>query len=71
MVRHPIYSGLLLALAGTAIAVGEIRTFIGLGIVFVAFLMKAAAEEKFMREEFADDYARYSRRVRRLIPFVL
>jgi protein-S-isoprenylcysteine O-methyltransferase Ste14 len=71
MVRHPIYSGLLLALAGTAAAVGEIRAFIGVGLVFVAFLMKAAAEEKLMREEFADDYARYSRRVRRLIPFVL
>jgi protein-S-isoprenylcysteine O-methyltransferase len=27
VVRHPIYSGLLLALTGTAIAVGEIRAF--------------------------------------------
>ena len=70
VVRHPIYTGLLLALAGTAIAVGEIRTFIGLGLGFIAFLLKSAAEERFMREEFSGEYARYSQRVRRLIPFI-
>ena len=69
-VRHPIYSGFLLALTGTAIAVGEIRAFIGLGLAFIAFLLKSAAEEKFMREEFSTQYAQYSQRVRRLIPFV-
>jgi protein-S-isoprenylcysteine O-methyltransferase Ste14 len=70
-VRHPIYSGLLLALVGTAIALGEIRAFIGLGLAFIAFLLKSAAEEQLMREEFSDEYARYSQRVRRLIPFIL
>ena len=70
MVRHPIYSGLLLALTGTAIAVGEVRAFIGLGLAFIGFLLKAAAEEKFMREEFSTEYARYCERVRRLIPFI-
>jgi protein-S-isoprenylcysteine O-methyltransferase Ste14 len=70
VVRHPIYSGFLLALTGTAIAVGEIRAFIGLGLAFIGFLLKSAAEEKFMREEFSTDYARYCQRVRRLIPFV-
>ena len=71
VVRHPIYSGFLLALAGTAIAVGEIRAFIGLGIAFITFFLKSAAEERFMREKFSDEYARYSQRVRRLIPFIL
>jgi protein-S-isoprenylcysteine O-methyltransferase Ste14 len=71
VVRHPIYSGFLLALAGTAIAVGEIRAFIGLGVAFIGFLLKSAAEERFMREEFSDEYARYSQRVKRLIPFIL
>jgi protein-S-isoprenylcysteine O-methyltransferase Ste14 len=71
VVRHPIYSGFLLALAGTANAVGEIRAFIGLGLAFIAFFLKSAAEERFMREEFSDEYARYSQRVRRLIPFIL
>jgi protein-S-isoprenylcysteine O-methyltransferase Ste14 len=71
LVRHPIYSGFLLALVGTAIVVGEIRAFIGLGVAFIAFFLKSAAEERFMREEFSDEYARYSQRVRRLIPFIL
>jgi len=70
VVRHPIYSGFLLALVGTAIAVGEVRAFIGLGLAFIGLLLKSAAEEKFMREEFSAEYARYSQRVRRLIPFV-
>jgi protein-S-isoprenylcysteine O-methyltransferase Ste14 len=70
VVRHPIYSGLLLALTGTAIAVGEIRAFIGLGLAFIGFLLKSAAEERFMREEFSTEYALYCQRVRRLIPFV-
>lgn len=70
LVRHPIYTGFLLALTGTAIAVGEIRAFIGVGFAFTTFLWKSAAEEKFMREEFSDEYAQYSQRVRRLIPFV-
>jgi protein-S-isoprenylcysteine O-methyltransferase Ste14 len=71
VVRHPIYSGFLLALAGTAIAAGEVRAFIGLGLAFLAFFLKSAAEENFMREEFSGDYARYSQRVPRLIPFIL
>jgi protein-S-isoprenylcysteine O-methyltransferase Ste14 len=71
VVRHPMYSGFLLALAGTAIAVGEIRAFIGLGLAFITFFIKSAAEERFMREEFSDEYARYSQRVGRLIPFIL
>ena len=70
MVRHPIYTGLLLALTGTAIAVGEIRALIGLGFAFATFLWKSAAEEKFMREQFSADYAQYRQRVKRLIPFV-
>jgi protein-S-isoprenylcysteine O-methyltransferase Ste14 len=36
----------------------------------VALGCAAAAEEKFMREEFSAEYARYAQRVRRLIPFV-
>jgi protein-S-isoprenylcysteine O-methyltransferase Ste14 len=71
VVRHPIYSGFLLALAGTAIAVGEVRAFIGWGLAFATFFLKSAREEQFMRAEFSDEYARYSQRVRRLIPFIL
>jgi hypothetical protein len=50
--------------------VWEPATGIGLGLAFIAFVQKSAAEEKFMREQFSTQYAQYSQRVRRLIPFV-
>lgn len=69
-VRHPIYSGLLLAVLGTAIAVGEIRGLIALAAAFLGFWWKSRTEEGFMMELFGDRYAQYRREVKALIPFV-
>ena len=71
VVRHPIYSGLLLALTGTVIVAGEIRALCGLGLAFVIFFLKSGLEERFMREQFPAEYASYAQRVRRLIPLIL
>jgi len=71
IVRHPIYSGGLLALLGTAIAFGELRGLIGLALIFIAWWMKSRLEESFMEEQFGAAYARYRRDVKGLIPFVL
>ncbi len=71
VVRHPIYSGGLLALAGTAIAFGEIRGLIGFTLIFIAWWMKSRLEESFLEGQFGADYARYKREVKGLIPFVL
>lgn len=71
IVRHPIYTGALLALAGTAIALGEIRALIAFGLAFAALWLKMKTEEAFMRQQFGGQYAEYKRRVKRLIPFVL
>jgi protein-S-isoprenylcysteine O-methyltransferase Ste14 len=70
-VRHPIYSGFLLAMLGTAIAFGEIRGLIGLVIALIAWRMKSLIEERFMLDQFGEQYARYKREVKALIPFVL
>jgi len=70
-VRHPIYSGLLLAFVGTAIVRGEWRGAAALAILFVAVWRKLKIEERFMSETFGDAYARYREEVRALIPFVL
>jgi protein-S-isoprenylcysteine O-methyltransferase Ste14 len=70
-VRHPIYTGLLLAIFGTALAIGEIRALIGAGLVFALFVHKISLEESFMTEQFGADYADYRRNVKALIPFVL
>jgi protein-S-isoprenylcysteine O-methyltransferase Ste14 len=70
LVRHPIYTGLLLALLGTAIAFGQWRDVIALGLITLAVLRKMRVEERFMAESFPADYARYRAEVPALIPFV-
>ncbi|EPR43628.1 phospholipid methyltransferase [Desulfovibrio sp. X2] len=70
LVRHPIYSGLLLALAGTALALGEFRGLLAVAIAAAGFLHKIRLEEVFMREVFGDAYAAYAERVPALLPFV-
>jgi protein-S-isoprenylcysteine O-methyltransferase Ste14 len=70
-VRHPIYSGMLLALLGTAIWFGRWEGFVGFGIAFVTFLIKSRTEERFMVDHFGDQYRRYRSEVRALIPGLL
>jgi len=69
-VRHPIYTGLLLALAGTAIAIGQVRAALGFVIAVLAILQKTRIEERVMLEQFGDVYRAYRARVPRLIPFL-
>ncbi|MGH8133502.1 MAG: methyltransferase family protein [Steroidobacteraceae bacterium] len=68
-VRHPIYTGLLLAVLGTAIASGTARAALGLAIIAAALVRKLRAEETFMRETFPQEYPRYCEQVPALIPF--
>jgi protein-S-isoprenylcysteine O-methyltransferase Ste14 len=68
-VRHPIYSGMVLALLGTALATGEPRAFIGAALILAGFVLKLLAEEARMRDTFPE-YADYSRHTARLIPGV-
>jgi len=69
-VRHPIYTGLLLALVGTAISIGQVRAAIGFVIAVLAILRKMQIEERVMLEQFGDAYRAYRARVPRLIPFL-
>jgi len=69
--RHPIYSGVLLALIGTAIAIGEWQALVGVALVAVALVRKMAIEERFMHEQFGEAYADYRAKVRALVPFVV
>ena len=70
LVRHPIYTGILVALAGTALAVGEWRSVLAVAIAALAFWRKLRIEEAVMRRQFGEAYARYAARVSALIPFV-
>ena len=69
--RHPIYTGLLLALFGTAVALGKWRGLVAVLLIFVVLLYKLKLEEKWMRAQFGESYETYSRHVSALIPFII
>lgn len=69
IVRHPIYTGMLLAFLGTALALGELSGFLALPFLFASFLIKSRQEEARMRATFPD-YDRYAKRTPALIPFL-
>ena len=58
-VRHPIYTGLTLAMLGTATFVGEWRALLGVGIAVTGEILKARREEQFMIAEFGATYEQY------------
>jgi protein-S-isoprenylcysteine O-methyltransferase Ste14 len=67
-VRHPIYSGLLAAILGSAIARGELRGVWALVLCTSAFVVKLRLEERWMRQLFGNEYDRYRAEVPALIP---
>ncbi len=71
LARHPIYTGMLLGLVGTILAVGQWRCIVGFFIILLAFAIKMRYEERLMMETFPEDYPKYRRRVRALIPGLL
>jgi protein-S-isoprenylcysteine O-methyltransferase Ste14 len=70
VVRHPIYSGGLLAILGTAIYVGEVRGLGALVLALIAWKIKSLHEESFMESEFGEQYLQYRQQVKALVPFV-
>ena len=70
LVRHPIYSGILAAGAGTAVALD----WLGLTAVALAgvyFLYSALVEERHLTDRFPDSYPVYKRSTKLLVPFIL
>jgi protein-S-isoprenylcysteine O-methyltransferase Ste14 len=68
-VRHPIYTGVLVGIAGTAIIIGMPLGLIVFFLILVVYLWKIRMEEIFLSEEFGEEYARYKKEVPALIPF--
>ncbi len=71
LVRHPIYTGLLLAFVGSAVARGEWRGLLAVALVFAVLWHKLSLEEKWMRAQFGESYEAYSRHVAALVPHVI
>lgn len=69
VVRHPIYSGLIIAALGWALVVQGILTFCYASALFVFFDVKSRREERWLCDKFSH-YGDYQRRVRKLLPWV-
>ena len=69
VVRHPIYTGILVALVGSVLAGGIV--WLAFLVVFSAnFLYRIPVEERYMVRLFPDQYPEYKKRSKVLIPFV-
>jgi protein-S-isoprenylcysteine O-methyltransferase Ste14 len=68
LVRHPIYTGLLVALAGGALYDGRWRAMLGLAFFAIGFWLKARSEEALLEGEFGEEYRSYRARTPMLIP---
>jgi protein-S-isoprenylcysteine O-methyltransferase Ste14 len=70
LVRHPIYTGLLLALLATVAAKGVAWGVVGFLLLLGGLWLKARQEEEWLRQELgAETYDAYRRRVPMLVPF--
>ena len=72
IVRNPMYTGLFIAFAGAAIAIGELLAFVALVIGIGSIWVKIKAEEEILLEKFGEEYLRYKRDVRAaIIPWIV
>ncbi|MER8445932.1 isoprenylcysteine carboxylmethyltransferase family protein [Mesorhizobium sp. M1066] len=69
LVRHPIYTGLLLAILATMAAKGTVWGIAGTALLIIGIVTKARLEESFLRGELGSAYDDYASRVPMLVPF--
>jgi len=67
-VRHPIYTGILLAILGTALAIGQWRGLLGFGCMAYGFMRKLQIEERWLGDVFGPEYDAYKKEVSALVP---
>jgi protein-S-isoprenylcysteine O-methyltransferase Ste14 len=69
-VRHPIYTGILVMILGTAIISGRTVAFLALIICFLVYWQKLRQEEALLTKHFPETYPAYKSRTKALIPFL-
>ncbi|HEY4379698.1 MAG TPA: isoprenylcysteine carboxylmethyltransferase family protein [Acidobacteriaceae bacterium] len=71
VVRHPIYTGLIVSTIGTALALNLWRGVLAIFLIWLAFTIKRLKEEQFMRQIFGEEYTAYSRTTGAIFPALL
>ncbi len=70
-VRNPIYTGLAVAIIGTALTQGRFHGAVAVVLFIGATVYKIRKEERFLLAQFGDEFRDYARKVKSLVPFVL
>jgi protein-S-isoprenylcysteine O-methyltransferase Ste14 len=71
VIRHPSYSGSILSFVGFGLVLGNWASLLAVVVpITAAFLYRIGVEERALREGLGEEYARYMRRTRRLVPFL-
>jgi protein-S-isoprenylcysteine O-methyltransferase Ste14 len=66
--RHPIYSGLILAALGGALAIDRWRCVVGVALIVAGYCLKARKEESMLAAQFGDAFADHCRHTGFLLP---
>ncbi len=66
--RHPLYSGVLFAVLGTALVLGEVRGLLSFVILLVNYAIKARREERILAERFGPEFNTHVARTGFLLP---
>lgn len=69
-VRHPIYTGFLTAILGTAIGIGELGSIIAFVVCVCTYVLKLKVEERLLTSHFGNQYEDYKKNTKALVPFV-
>jgi len=67
-IRHPIYTGILMGMIGTAMIKGHLRGWLGFVVVLGTFYFKARREERFLRKEFGEGFEEHTRDTGMFLP---
>jgi protein-S-isoprenylcysteine O-methyltransferase Ste14 len=66
--RHPIYSGVLLGVLGTAVVLGEWRGLLAFALLLTNYTIKARREERILAERFSDEFREHMNHAGFLLP---
>jgi protein-S-isoprenylcysteine O-methyltransferase Ste14 len=71
LARHPIYTGILVALAGVVLGRGDVAGLVAFALFAVGIARKVAIEEALLTSRFGAEYVAYRSKVAAIIPFIL
>ena len=71
IIRHPIYSGVLVMMLGSSVIIGNVFDFVWVLFCLFGLLRKSKQEETLLKNEFGEAYIEYSKQTKMIIPYIL